>query len=104
MSRIDPHSYFDTDQPRAKHVRLRWNVDFTTRQINGDATLVFETPSLGKVALDSKGLTIASVRTRTAHPRSEAPARASGPYRRGDDRLPHVAGGDGAAVARACAD
>ncbi len=65
MSRIDPHSYFDTDQPRAQHVRLRWNVDFTTRQITGDATLVFETPSSGKVDLDSKGLTIASVRTRT---------------------------------------
>jgi leukotriene-A4 hydrolase len=65
MSRIDPHSYFDTDQPQAKHVRLRWNVDFATRQITGDATLVFETPSSGKVALDSKGLTITSVRTHT---------------------------------------
>ena len=65
MSRIDPHSYFDTDQPRAKHVRLRWNVDFATRQITGDATLVFETPSSGQVDLDSKGLTITSVRTRT---------------------------------------
>ena len=29
MARIDPHSYFDTDQPRTKHVRLRWQVDFS---------------------------------------------------------------------------
>jgi leukotriene A-4 hydrolase/aminopeptidase len=64
MSRIDPHSYFDTAQPRAKHVRLRWQVDFTTQQIIGDTTLVFEQPSSGQVDLDSKGLTITSVQTR----------------------------------------
>jgi leukotriene-A4 hydrolase len=61
MARIDPHSYFDTDQPRVKHVHLRWQVDFHTHQLTGNATLVFETPSLGTVDLDSKGLTITSV-------------------------------------------
>jgi leukotriene A-4 hydrolase/aminopeptidase len=65
MARIDPHSYFDTDQPRAKHVRLRWDVDFTMQQITGDITLVFEQPASGQVDLDSKGLTIASVQTHT---------------------------------------
>ena len=65
MSRIDPHSYFDTEQPRVQHVRLRWHVDFTTQQITGDATLVFDQPSAGQVDLDSKGLTIAAVQTRT---------------------------------------
>jgi leukotriene A-4 hydrolase/aminopeptidase len=65
MSRIDPHSYFDTEQPRAKHMRLRWYIDFTTKQITGEATLVFERPSAGKVDLDSKGLTITSVQTPT---------------------------------------
>jgi leukotriene-A4 hydrolase len=65
MPRIDPHSYFDTEQPLAKHVRLRWQVDFTTQQLTGDATLVFEQPSSGQVDLDSKGLTIASVQTHT---------------------------------------
>jgi aminopeptidase N len=65
MARIDPHSYFDTDQPRAKHVRLRWQVDFHTHQLIGNATLVFETPSSGTVDLDSKGLTITSVQTPT---------------------------------------
>jgi leukotriene A-4 hydrolase/aminopeptidase len=65
MARIDPHSYFDTDQPRTKHVRLRWQVDFRTRQLGGDATLVFETPSAGPVDLDTKGLTVAAVQTPT---------------------------------------
>ena len=65
MARMDPHSHFDTDQPRAKHVRLRWQVDFHTQQLTGDATLVFEKPSSGQVDLDSKGLTIASVQTPT---------------------------------------
>ena len=76
MARIDPHSYFDTDQPRAKHVRLRWQVDFHTRQLTGDATLVFETPSSGTVDLDSKGLTITSVQTSTGR---------NVPYTLGDD-------------------
>jgi leukotriene-A4 hydrolase len=67
MARIDPHSYFDTNQPRAKHVRLRWQVDFHTRQLTGTATLVFETPSSGTVDLDSKDLTITSVQTPTDH-------------------------------------
>jgi leukotriene A-4 hydrolase/aminopeptidase len=67
MARIDPHSYFDTDQPQAKHVRLRWQVDFHTQQLTGNATLVFETPSSGTVDLDSKNLMIASVQTPTGH-------------------------------------
>jgi leukotriene-A4 hydrolase len=65
MARIDPHSYFNTDQPRTKHVRLRWQVDFHTHQLTGDATLVFETPFAGPVDLDAKGLTIAAVQTPT---------------------------------------
>jgi leukotriene A-4 hydrolase/aminopeptidase len=65
MARIDPHSYFDTDQPQAKHVRLHWQADFRTHQLTGTATLVFETPYAGTVDLDSKGLTITSVQTPT---------------------------------------
>src|SRR5215471_16534462 len=65
MARIDPHSYFDTEQPRAKHVRLRWQVDFDAQQLTGDVTLVFEKPSSGMVDLDSKGLTITAVQTST---------------------------------------
>src|SRR5262252_9297811 len=67
MARIDPHSYFDTDQPQVKHMRLRWQVDFHTHQLTGTATLVFEAPCSGTVDLDSKGLTIISVQTPTGH-------------------------------------
>jgi leukotriene A-4 hydrolase/aminopeptidase len=67
MARIDPHSYFDTEQPRIKHVRLHWQVDFHAQQITGAATLVFETPSAGRLDLDSKGLTITSVQAPTGH-------------------------------------
>ena len=76
MARIDPHSYFDTEQPRAQHVRLRWHVDFHTQQITGDATLVFAQPSSGRVDLDAKGLTIEAVRTSTG---------STVPYTLGDD-------------------
>jgi leukotriene-A4 hydrolase len=68
MARIDPHAFFDTAQPQVKHVRLRWQVDFHTQQISGDATLVFATPSAGQVDLDSKGLTITSVQTPPGSP------------------------------------
>jgi leukotriene A-4 hydrolase/aminopeptidase len=64
---MDPHSYFDTDQPQIKHVRLRWQVDFHLRQLTGDATLVFATPSSGPVDLDTKALTITAVQTSTGH-------------------------------------
>src|SRR5215470_14679253 len=67
MARIDPHSYFDTDQPQVKHVRLRWQVDFHTHQLTGTTTLVFATPCSGTVDLDSKGLTITSVQRLTGH-------------------------------------
>jgi leukotriene A-4 hydrolase/aminopeptidase len=68
MARIDPHSYFDTEQPCAQHVRLRWQVDFHTQQLTGEATLVFKQPSAGRVDLDTKGLTIVAVHTPTGLP------------------------------------
>src|SRR5262245_63370885 len=76
MARIDPHSYCDTEQPLAKHVRLRWHVAFHTQQLIGDTTLVFERPSSGQVDLDSKGLTITAVQTPTGR---------NVPYTLGDD-------------------
>lgn len=65
MARMDPHSFFDTEQPQVKHVRLRWQVDFHTKQLHGDATLVFDKPASGRVDLDSKDLTITAVHTPT---------------------------------------
>jgi leukotriene A-4 hydrolase/aminopeptidase len=61
MSRLDPHSYFDTEQPRARHLRLDWLVDFEAHRIAGTATLELEAPGSGPLDLDSKDLEIESV-------------------------------------------
>jgi leukotriene A-4 hydrolase/aminopeptidase len=63
MSRIDPHSYFDTEQPRVQHVRLRWHVDFSAHQLTGSVTLMFGQACAGPLDLDTKGLTITAVQT-----------------------------------------
>ena len=62
MTRLDPHSYFDTEQPRAKHVRLDWTVDFDAHRLTDEVTLELEKPGSGPFDLDSKELTIESVR------------------------------------------
>lgn len=62
MTRLDPHSYFDTDQPRAKHVRLDWTIDFQEHRLVGTATLELEKAGSGVLDLDSKDLEIESVR------------------------------------------
>src|SRR5262245_2197173 len=62
MNRLDPHSYFDADQPRVRHLQLRWNVDFQRRCLEGSAVLELAAPSSGALDLDTKGLTIRSVR------------------------------------------
>jgi len=57
-SRIDPHSYFDADQPRTRHWDLRWRVDFQRQVLQGAVTLHLVEPSAGVLDLDTKGLTI----------------------------------------------
>ncbi|MBM3226092.1 MAG: M1 family metallopeptidase, partial [Candidatus Tectomicrobia bacterium] len=76
MARIDPHSAFDTTQPQVQHVRVRWQVDFQTRQLTGEAHLVFAQPASGPVDLDTKGLTLLSVQTQDGQ---------AVPYRLGPD-------------------
>src|SRR5215831_7460542 len=63
MNRLDPHSYFDADQPRARHVRLNWNVDFQRQVLQGSVVLELAAPSSGSLDLDTKGLVIRSVRS-----------------------------------------
>ena len=53
MNRPDPHSYFDTTQPRTSHINLDWFVDFERRLINGTVTLELERPSSGAMDLDT---------------------------------------------------
>mgnify|MGYP001562813527 len=61
MTRMDPHSYFDVEQPRTKSLRLRWDVDFQAKRISGEALLALDGPSQGFMDLDTKGLEIRSV-------------------------------------------
>jgi leukotriene A-4 hydrolase/aminopeptidase len=63
MPRIDPHSYFDTDQPRVRHANFKWRVDFDRHRIEGQVVLELERASSGTLDLDSKALDIHSVQS-----------------------------------------
>jgi leukotriene-A4 hydrolase len=81
MARQDPHSHADSEQPRARHLRLRLSVDFAARRIEGEAALELDAPSAGILDLDSKALEILQASTggaRTCHSRS-GPTRRSAP-------------------------
>ena len=53
MSRLDPHSYFETDQPRARHLKLDLAVDFERHVLSGSATLELDAPGDGPLDLDT---------------------------------------------------
>jgi aminopeptidase N len=61
MARLDPHSYADSEHPRARHLRLRLSVDFATRRLEGTAAFQLEQPAGGTLDLDSKELEILEV-------------------------------------------
>ena len=63
MARLDPHSHADSDQPRARHLRLRLAIDFAARRIEGEAVLELGAPAGGVLDLDSKALEILEVAT-----------------------------------------
>jgi hypothetical protein len=58
MTRTDPHSHFDDHQPRTTRWHLRLLVDFESRILAGEVTLLFAGPVAGVLDLDSKGLAI----------------------------------------------
>ena len=47
MSRLDPHSYFETDQPRARHLKLDLAVDFERHVLSGAVVLELAAPGAG---------------------------------------------------------
>jgi leukotriene-A4 hydrolase len=57
----DPHSYFDSDQPRTRRLRLRLAVDFERRSLEGVVVLELAGSDAGQLDLDTKGLSIQSV-------------------------------------------
>jgi leukotriene A-4 hydrolase/aminopeptidase len=61
MHRPDPHSYYDSSQPRARRLRLKLGVDFAAKRIDGEVVLEFGSPVSGTLDLDTKGLEIRSV-------------------------------------------
>jgi leukotriene-A4 hydrolase len=65
MARPDPHSYFDSDQPRTRHLDLDLTVDFGRQRVGGQVTLELGEPAAGPLDLDTKGLTILSATSDT---------------------------------------
>lgn len=63
MGRPDPHSHFDTDQPRVRRIHLKLAVDFEAKRISGTVILDLAAPGSGALDLDTKGLDIKAVRT-----------------------------------------
>ncbi len=61
MHRPDPHSYYDAAQPKARRLRLKLGVDFTTKRLDGEVVLEFGSACSGTLDLDTKGLDIHTV-------------------------------------------
>ncbi len=61
MSRIDPHSWCDSDQPRQRHLDLDLTVDFEARALSGTARIDLAAPAGGPLDLDGRDLAIDSV-------------------------------------------
>ena len=61
MSRIDPHSYTDTDQGRIRSIDIAWTVDFATHRLRGRVTLTLEGARGGFLDLDTRDLQIGRI-------------------------------------------
>ncbi|HSD26781.1 MAG TPA: M1 family peptidase, partial [Vicinamibacteria bacterium] len=68
MARLDPHSYADSEQSRARHLRLRLSIDFAARRIEGTAALELAATSAGFLDLDSKELDVLEATTTSGDP------------------------------------
>lgn len=63
MARVDPHSYFDPEQPIVEHLYWKVFVDFTNERIHGNARLGLHEGASGVMDLDSDGLNIIAVKS-----------------------------------------
>jgi aminopeptidase N len=61
MARLDPHSYNDDTQPETETLIWKARVDFRTRRLHAEATLVLQEASAGPLDLDTRELEIRSV-------------------------------------------
>ena len=62
MSRFDPHSWCDGDQPRQRHLDLELTVDFENRALSGTARIDLVAASGGELDLDARDLDISSMK------------------------------------------
>jgi len=62
MHRPDPHSYYESSQPKTRRLRLKFGVDFEQKRIQGEVTLEFGDEAKGDLDLDTKGLEVQSVK------------------------------------------
>ena len=60
MHRPDPHSYFEAGQAKARRLRLKLNVDFAAKVLEGEVVLEFGGGLKSPLDLDTKGLEILS--------------------------------------------
>ncbi len=63
MTRLDPHSFTDSEQPQTRTLRWKARVDFAQRTLHGEATLIFHKPAehAGPLHLDTRGITVHEV-------------------------------------------
>ena len=59
---MDPHSHVDPRRPAPRHLRLDLSVDFASRRLAGEASLVLAEGPAELLDLDTKGLTIFDAR------------------------------------------
>lgn len=62
MSRFDPHSWCDGDQPRQRHLDLDLTVDFNARTLHGRVRIHLDGSAAGQLDLDGRDLQIAAIR------------------------------------------
>jgi aminopeptidase N len=58
MARLDPHSYCDDRQAETDSFELTARIDFETRTLFADVSLMFRSPASGALDLDTRDLTI----------------------------------------------
>jgi leukotriene A-4 hydrolase/aminopeptidase len=68
MTCLDPHSFFDSDQPLTRRLSLKLSIDFDRRVIDGAVVVRLDAPATGLMDLDTKGLMIRSVRGSSGAP------------------------------------
>lgn len=66
MARVDPHSFFDSEQPRLQRLDFLARVDFDARTLHATAWLLFDRGAAA-VDLDTRGLAIDSVQDVEGH-------------------------------------